>query len=98
MDHEVLVTDVDGDFGAVAADGVEESFADVEIERVAEFVLAGDATGFDTGGEVASAEEVDLSKVELPAGIAADVVEGDTDVAAPKKKIVRAKKPAVKAE
>jgi hypothetical protein len=31
VDHEVRVADVDGDFGAVAADGVEERFADVEI-------------------------------------------------------------------
>ena len=48
-------------------------------------------------GEVASADQVDLSKVELPVGIV-EVVEGDAEVAAPLKKIVRAKKPAVKAE
>ena len=49
------------------------------------------------GGVVTSADEIDLSKVEIPAGIV-DIVEGDADPLAPKKKIVRAKKPAVKAE
>src|SRR5882724_9178418 len=52
VDHEVLVLNFDGDFGAVAADSVEKSFADVEIERVAKFIRAGDAAGFDAGGEV----------------------------------------------
>jgi small subunit ribosomal protein S2 len=48
---------------------------------------------------VASSEEIDLSKVELPPEVAA-VVEGETDGTAlnVKKKIVRAKRPAVKAE
>ncbi|MBS0630312.1 MAG: 30S ribosomal protein S2 [Verrucomicrobia bacterium] len=41
--------------------------------------------------------EVDLSKVELPADVAA-VVEGETEPVVVKKKTVRAKKPAVKAE
>lgn len=44
-----------------------------------------------------SAEEVDLSKVELPAGIAA-VVEGEAEQPAVAKKIVRARKAPVKAE
>ncbi len=51
---------------------------------------------------IASAEQVDLSHVELPAGVAPEIVEGEVveaDVAAaPKKRPVRAKKPAVKAE
>ncbi len=42
-------------------------------------------------------EEIDLSKVELPAGVAA-VVEGETEGIVPKKKLVRAKKAPVKAE
>ncbi len=42
-------------------------------------------------------EEIDLSKVELPAGVAA-VVEGETEGVAPKKKLVRVKKAPVKAE
>jgi small subunit ribosomal protein S2 len=42
-------------------------------------------------------EEIDLSKVELPADVAA-AVDGEGDAAAPKKKIVRAKKAPVKAE
>jgi small subunit ribosomal protein S2 len=46
---------------------------------------------------VSSAEEIDLSKVDLPADVAA-VVEGETDATLPKKKLVRAKRPAVKAE
>ena len=41
--------------------------------------------------------EIDLSKVDLPADVAA-VVEGETDGIVPKKKIVRAKKAPVKAE
>src|ERR1700751_6467643 len=52
VDHEVLVSDVDGDFGPVAADGVEESFAYVEIERVAEFVVGGGARRFRSAGDV----------------------------------------------
>lgn len=42
-------------------------------------------------------EEIDLSKVDLPADVAA-VVEGETEGVVPKKKIVRAKKAPVKAE
>jgi len=42
-------------------------------------------------------DEIDLSKVELPAGVAA-VVEGETEGVVPKKKPVRAKKAPVKAE
>lgn len=52
-------------------------------------------------GETAATPEVDLSKVELPADVAA-VVEGEGEVEAEpvvaKKKPVRAKRPAVKAE
>src|SRR5262249_34227769 len=64
VDHEVLVADVDGDCGTVAANGVEESFADVEIKGVAEFVLAGDAASFDTGGEVASVVAAEAAAAE----------------------------------
>jgi len=46
----------------------------------------------------APAADVDLSQVELPAGIAPEVVEGDAEAAAAKKKPVRAKKAPVKAE
>ena len=46
---------------------------------------------------VPSAEGVDLSKVEIPAAIAA-VVEGDVEPVVVAKKPVRAKKAAVKAE
>ncbi|MBX3751074.1 MAG: 30S ribosomal protein S2 [Opitutaceae bacterium] len=44
-----------------------------------------------------AAGEVDISKIELPADVAA-VVEGDEESTAPKKKAVRAKKAPVKAE
>ena len=40
VDHEVGVGHFDGDFGALAADGVEERGADVHVEGVAEFVGA----------------------------------------------------------
>jgi small subunit ribosomal protein S2 len=47
----------------------------------------------------AATEEVDLSKVELPADVAPEIVEGEVDAAAvAKKKPVRAKKAPVKAE
>ena len=46
---------------------------------------------------VATAEDVDLSKVEIPADIAA-VVEGDAEPVIVTKKAIRTKKPAVKAE
>ncbi|MBM3851786.1 MAG: 30S ribosomal protein S2, partial [Verrucomicrobia bacterium] len=46
-----------------------------------------------------AAGEVDLSKVELPADVAAVVeVESEGGVVAPKRKAVRAKRPTVKAE
>jgi small subunit ribosomal protein S2 len=46
---------------------------------------------------VATAEDVDLSKVEIPSEIAA-IVEGDAEPVTVAKKSVRTKKPAVKAE
>ena len=46
----------------------------------------------------APAAEVDLSQVELPPDIAPEVVEGEVETAAAKKKPVRAKKAPVKAE
>src|ERR1051326_7642954 len=53
--------------------------------------------GVETTPAVAAADDVDLSRVELPADVAA-VVEGETEAVAPKKKVVRAKRPPVKAE
>jgi small subunit ribosomal protein S2 len=46
---------------------------------------------------VPEAEEIDLSKVDLPADLAA-VIEGDVDATAPKRKPIRARKALVKAE
>jgi small subunit ribosomal protein S2 len=53
----------------------------------------------ETAAPAATTEDDVLAKVELPADVAA-VVEGETEgvAAAPKKKLVRAKRPAVKAE
>jgi hypothetical protein len=53
VDHKVGVGHLDGDLRPFAAHGVEERFADVHIQRVAEFVASRDAAGFDAGGEVA---------------------------------------------
>jgi hypothetical protein len=53
VDHQVGIIELDGHLRAVAADGVEERGADVEIQRVAEFVGARDAAGFDAGGQLA---------------------------------------------
>src|SRR5580692_393011 len=53
MYHQIGVGHLDGNFCALAADSVEQSLADIEIQRVAKFVGAGDASGFDAGGEVA---------------------------------------------
>ncbi len=55
------------------------------------------AAGIDT----TAADQIDLSKVELPPGVAAVVegeVEPETEASAAKKKAVRAKRPVVKAE
>jgi len=56
-----------------------------------------------TDAAAVAAGEVDLSKVELPAEVATEVVEGETEAApapgaAAKKRPTRAKRPAVKAE
>ena len=64
--------------------------------------LKGVTAGVETAAVAApaAAGEVDLSKVELPADVAA-VVEGEVEAApaaALKKKPIRAKRPAVKAE
>ncbi len=53
VDHQVGIIEFDGHLRAFAADGVEERGADVQIQRVAEFVGAGDAAGFDSGGQFA---------------------------------------------
>ena len=53
VDHQVGVVEFDGNFRAFAAHGVEQRRADVQIQRVAEFVGARDAAGFDAGGQFA---------------------------------------------
>ena len=55
------------------------------------------ATQAGTAHVVATADDVDLSKVEIPSDIAA-VVDGDAEVVVVAKKSARVKKPAVKAE
>src|ERR1700730_2687727 len=51
VNHQVAVLHFDGNLGAFAADGIGKGLADVEIQGVAEFVGAGDATRFDAGRE-----------------------------------------------
>ena len=58
---------------------------------------AADLAKTNAGVTIPSAEGIDLSKVELPADVAA-VVEGDVEPGVVAKKPVRAKKAAVKAE
>ena len=53
VDHQVGIVEFDGHLRAFAAHGVEERGADVQIQRVAEFVGARDAAGFDAGGQFA---------------------------------------------
>ena len=54
MHHQILVADFDRNFRAVAPHRVEQRFADVEIQGVAEFVRARSAAGLDAGREIAS--------------------------------------------
>ncbi len=58
---------------------------------------AADLKAAHAGTEIASADQIDLSKVELPADVAA-VVDGDAEPIVVAKKLVRAKKAVVKAE
>jgi len=58
---------------------------------------AADLKATQAGAEVASADQIDLSKVELPADVAA-VVEGEVEPVVVAKKPVRPKKAVVKAE
>ena len=53
MDHQIRIIEFDRNFRAFAAHGVEQRRADVEIQRVAEFVGARDAAGFDAGRQIA---------------------------------------------
>src|SRR5438552_7505515 len=53
MHHQVRVGHFDGNFRAFTADSVEERGTNVHVERVAEFIGARDAAGFDSGGKVA---------------------------------------------
>src|SRR5205814_1295779 len=51
-DHQIVVLEVEGNSETFARHGMKESRADVEIERVAEFVFLRSLIRFDTGGEV----------------------------------------------
>ena len=51
--HQVRIGHFDGNFRAFAAHGVEQRFADVHVQSVAEFVGARNAAGLDAGGEIA---------------------------------------------
>ena len=53
MHVKVGVIHVQGDLGSFASDSREQRFADIEIQRVAEFVLFRSAGGFNPGGQIA---------------------------------------------
>ena len=53
MDHQVGIIERDGHLRAFAAHGVEKRGADVQVQRVAEFVGPRNAAGFDAGGQFA---------------------------------------------
>ncbi len=51
---QVRVFEIERDFGTFTANGGKEGLADIEIEGIAELVLARGTGGFDAGGHVAS--------------------------------------------
>src|SRR5205814_9938571 len=54
VDHQFGVRHLNGNLGAFASDCIKQPRAEIHVERVAKFVRAWDADGFDAGGEVAS--------------------------------------------
>ena len=53
VDHQVGIIEFDGNLAPLRCDGVEKRSTDIQIQRVAEFVMFGSAAGFHAGGEVA---------------------------------------------
>ena len=53
MDLQVAIFEIQGEPKAFALNRARECRGDVEVQRVAEFVLLGGAAGFDAGGHVA---------------------------------------------
>src|SRR6516165_3053253 len=51
--HQVAILQVDGHLGSFTPNGVGESLADVEIQRVPEFVRPRNAAGLDARGKIA---------------------------------------------
>jgi hypothetical protein len=53
VDVEVLVLQIERDLRAFAADGGEQSGADIQVQGVAELVVPAGTVGLNAGGEVA---------------------------------------------
>src|SRR5580704_9150982 len=64
MDHQVAILHVDRDFCAFAANGIGQRFADVEIQRVAEFIGTRDTARFDAGGKIAGIVAAEAAAAE----------------------------------
>src|SRR5438045_2719677 len=64
MDVQVRILQIDRHFGAFTPDGGKERLADIQIERVAEFILPGGAVCLDAGSQIARivAPETALAK------------------------------------
>ncbi len=54
VNHEIAILHVDGNFSALAANGVGKCGADIEIQDIAEFVGARNTAGLDSGRKIAS--------------------------------------------
>ncbi len=66
MNHQVRIIEFDRNFRAFAAHGVEQCPADIEIQRVAEFVGARDAARFDAGRQIARVMPPEAALSERP--------------------------------
>src|ERR1700730_14889185 len=80
VDHQVWVGNLDGDLHTIPAHRVEQRFADIQIQRVAEFVLPRDAACFHTGGEiprvVASEAAASERAEQILQGLEAEKIDG----------------------
>ena len=52
--HQNRVGNIDRDLRAIAPHGIEQGLADIHVQGVAKFVLAGNAAGLDSRGQVPS--------------------------------------------
>ena len=51
---QIRVLHIERHLGALAANGGEQRFADIQVQHVAELVQLGGARGFNSGGQIAS--------------------------------------------